>query len=206
MKKTVIPAIIAKNQRELDERIRKIESDVYQLDIMDGKFVRNKSIMFNFQIPPKIKYEAHLMIHEPKRWINRNYEKINTIIFHLESCKNPREVVKLIKGKGKKAGVAINPKTSVKEVLPLLEEVDMVLIMTVIPGRYGSKFIPRMLNKVRELRKLKPELDIEVDGGIDDKTIPKTLNAGANRFVVGSFLQNSENPKKAFSELKKKVK
>lgn len=206
MKKAVIPSIIAKNQIELTERLRKVESPIYQLDIMDGKFVRNKSLMFDFEVLPKIRYEAHLMVSNPSEWVRKNHEKVDTIIFHLESVKNPERLIKLIKEKKKKVGIAINPKTPTKNLIPFLNQLDMVLIMTVIPGRYGARFLPKMLNKVKEIRALNENLNIEVDGGVNNKTIHHSSRAGATSFVVGSYLQNSESPKKALAELRSKIK
>ncbi len=202
MKRVVIPSIIAKNQNELNDRISKVDSKIYHLDVMDGKFVNNKSLMFDFKVPSWKKYGAHLMVLNPKNWIEKNFNKIDTIIFHFETTKNPEELIKLIKSKRKKVGIAINPSTPVKKIEPFLNEVNMILIMTVNPGKYGSKFLPKMLNKIKELRKLKSKLNIEVDGGIDDKTIQKAFKSGANSFVVGSYLQKSENPKKSLMELK----
>lgn len=202
MKRVVIPSIIAKNQNELDERISKVESSIYQLDFMDGKFVQKKSLMFEFNIPKSKKYEAHLMILNPKLWIEKNWEKVDTIILHFESSKNPEELIKLIKSKKRKVGIAINPKTSVKKIEPFLSKIDMVLVMTVNPGKYGAKFLSKMLIKIKELRKLKPKLNIEVDGGINDKNIHKAFKSGANSFVVGSYLQNSKNPKESLEKLK----
>lgn len=202
MKKTVIPSIIAKSQKELNERISKINSKIYQLDFMDGKFVKNKSLMFDFKTLKEKKYEAHLMVSNPRTWILRNWKKVDTIIFHFESVKNHGEIIKLIKSKKRKIGVAINPKTSVEKLKPILGKVSMVLVMTVNPGKYGSKFLPKTLEKVKELRKLKPRLNIEVDGGINDKTIHKAFKSGANSFIVGSYIQKSENPRETLKNLK----
>ena len=204
MKKEVIPSLIAKNQKELNERFSKIKSQfkIFQLDIMDGKFVKNKSLMFNFKLPKgKFKYEAHLMVKNPKVWIIKNWKKADTIIFHIESTNDSKYLIKLIKSKKRKVGIAINPKTNVKKIIPFLNSIDMVLIMTVTPGKYGSKFLPNVLKKVKEIRKLKPKLNIEVDGGINNKTIARAKKAGANRFILGSYLQKSKNVKKAKGKL-----
>jgi ribulose-phosphate 3-epimerase len=187
-------------------RIKSVNSKIYQLDVMDGKFVKNKSLMFDFKLPKSKKYEAHLMIKNPEVWIEKNWKKVNTIIFHLESLKNPDKVIGLIKNKKMKVGIAINPQTSIEKIKIHINEIDLVLVMTVNPGKYGSKFIPKTLEKVRQIRKLNPNIEIEVDGGINDKTIRKTLSAGANRFVSGSYIQNSENPKKSFEKLKRIIK
>ncbi len=201
MKRVVIPSIIAKSQKELDERISKIDSNIYQLDFMDGKFVKNKSLMFEFKVPEGKEYEAHLMISNPKDWITKNWEKVNTIIFHFESVRNPEGIIQLIKSRKIKVGLAINPKTSVDKIKPFLDKISMVLVMTVNPGRYGSKFLSKSLEKVKELRRLKPGLNIEVDGGINDKTIIRASKVGANIFVVGSYLQKSEDVKKTLKNL-----
>ena len=204
MKKEVIPSLIAKNQKELNERFSKIKSQfkIFQLDIMDGKFVKNKSLMFNFKLPKgKFKYEAHLMVKNPKVWIIKNWKKADTIIFHIESTNDSKYLIKLIKSKKRKVGIAINPKTNVKKIIPFLNSIDMILIMTVTPGKYGSKFLPNVLKKVKEIRKLKPKLNIEVDGGINNKTIARAKKAGANRFILGSYLQKSKNVKKAKGKL-----
>ena len=111
----------------------------------------------------------------------------------------------LIKSKKRKVGIALNPKTLVKKVVSYLNSVDMILVMTVNPGKYGSKFLPSMLKKVEELRRLKPSLNLEVDGGISDKTINFTIKARANSFVVGSYLQKSKNVKKDSERLRKRI-
>ena len=207
MKKQIIPSLIAKNQKELDKRFGKVKfhSKSFHLDIMDGKFVENKSLMFNFKLSKGKKYEAHLMVKNPEEWIKKNLKKTDLIIFHIESCENESEAKKIInriKSKKKKIGIAINPKTSVKKIIPFLNSIDMVLILTVKPGNYGARFLPNTLKKVKEIRKLKPKLDIEVDGGISEKTISLAGKSGANSFVSGSYLQKSLDVKKAIERLK----
>lgn len=206
MKKEIIPSIIANSRQELKQRINKVRNiaKLIHLDIMDGKFVQNNSLNFNFKLP-KAKYEAHIMLYNPKTWINKNAENFDTIIFHLETTKNPEEIIKLIKNKGKKAGIALNPETSIDKVKEYIKDIDKMLILTVHPGRYGSAFLPETLKKIEELRKLYPKLNIEVDGGINPNTIKKVQSSGANLFVVGSYLQNAINPKKVLNNLKKQL-
>ena len=208
MKKMIIPAIIAKNQNELDERINKVKDyvELIQLDFMDGDFVPNESINFDFQLPKtNCKSEAHLMVSNPIEWIEKNYYKVDMVLAHFESIKNPQEVIDLAKKKNKKIGFVLNPKTTIDEIKNYLDQLDQVLIMTVNPGFYGSPFLPEMLDKITELRKLKPDLDIEVDGGVTDKTIGLVNEAGANMFVSGSYIVKSDNVKKAVDTLKKIV-
>lgn len=199
MKNLIIPSIIAKDQNELDKRIGKVKKNFswLQLDVMDGKLVKNSSLNFDFVLPKiRREYEAHLMIRSPEFWIRKNARKVDTIIFHFESVKklgDARKIVNLIRAKKKRVGVAISPRTDVETIRSLLEIVDMVLVMTVNPGSYGAKFLPSMLDKIEEIKKINSKLVIEVDGGISDKTIHKAKGAGANYFVVGSYLQNSRN-------------
>ena len=205
MKTKVIASIIAKNQKELNERLKKTAPvRNFQLDVMDGKFVKNKSLMFDFKLP-KVKgnYEAHLMIKNPELWIKKNAIKVNTIIFHYEAVKDVGKTIKLIKSKKKRVGIAINPNTSIEKIKPYLDQVYLILIMTVHPGKYGAKFVLSTLKKIKQLRKMKRKLNIEVDGSINDKTVIRVIKAGANMFVSGSYLQKSKNIKDSVAKLKK---
>ena len=203
MKPIIIPSIIAKNQKELNERIDKVGKyfKTLQIDVMDGKFVKSKSFSFDFKLPKEFKYEAHLMVNEPKRWIEKHGKKVDIIILHYKTIKDFEKIVKLIKSKKRKVGIAINPGIKAIEI-SYFDNVDLVLVMTVEPGRYGAKFLPETLGKIKTFRKLKPKIQIEVDGGINNKTIKLASKAGANRFVVGSYLQNSKNVRQAIAKLK----
>lgn len=201
----IIPAIIAKNQVELDNRVRRVMDyvDLIQLDIMDGKFVPNTSIDFDFKLPEtNCRFEAHLMIKKPNKWINKHFNKVDTILAHIESCDNPSKIINLTRNKGKKIGFVLNPETPVESIEEYLDDIDQVLIMTVNPGFYGSPFLPETLNKISKLREMKNDLDIEVDGGITDKTIRFVDKAGANMFVSGSYIIKSADVKKAIETLK----
>lgn len=208
MKKMIIPAIIAKSQDEFEKNINKVKDfvELIQLDFMDGKFVPNSSIDFDFEIPKSdCAYEAHLMITDPIKWTDDNHTKVDMILAHFESLKNPSEVIEFVKSKNKKVGFVLNPETPVSAIESFLDNLDQVLIMTVNPGFYGSSFLPEILDKISELRKLKPNLDIEVDGGITDKTIRLVEKAGANMFVSGSYIVKSENVEQAITNLKNKL-
>lgn len=200
MKPEIIPSIIARGQRELNARVSKVSKyfDWLQLDVMDGKFVKNKSLDFDLKLPKtKCKYEAHLMMKNPLPWIEKHYGKVDVIIIHREAFGNKsdlRDAIKLILSKGVKVGIAVNPETSINELVPFLDEIDLILFMTVHPGKYGSVFLPKVLDKVKHLKlKFKFNGEVEVDGGISNKTIHSALRAGANRFVVGSYLQKSKD-------------
>jgi len=192
MKSKIIASIIATNQKELNERLKKAAPvKNFQLDIMDGKFVKNKSLLFDFKLP-KVKekryYEAHLMIKNPEKWIKKHYKKVSTIIFHLETVKDIDKTIKLIKSMKRNVGIAINPKTPINKLIPYLNKINLVLIMTVNPGKYGAKFLPIMLKKIKALHNIKPSLNIEVDGGISDETVGRVSKAGANIFASGFYL------------------
>jgi ribulose-phosphate 3-epimerase len=150
-------------------------------------------------------YEAHLMVKDPLAWIKKNEDfmpNIDTIIVQSEIASLDTTLKELAKTK-KKMGLALNPETSLASVKKYLSKIDKLLIMTVHPGQYGASFLPEMLDKITEARKAAPNLDIEVDGGISPDTIELCKDAGANQFVVGSYLQNASNIKKAWSELQK---
>ncbi len=206
-RKMIIPAIIARRQKELDEHLSKVEgySELVQLDIMDKTFAPNNSLDFDFDVSGKnSRFEAHLMITDPMGWIEKNWWKVDTIIVHFESCEKPEDIIKFVKNKGKKIGFAIIPETAVHNVKPYLDDIDQLLIMTVNPGFYGSEFLPETLSKISEARKIKPNLDIEVDGGVTPDTIKLVNDAGANMFVSGSYILKSD-VKEAIDSLKKLI-
>ncbi len=205
LKPTIVPSLIAETQEELDERIEKVRkaSNLFQLDVMDKKFAPNSSLNFDLKLPNDLKFEAHLMLEEPEKWIKLNGRKVDTILAHIEPLKDPAKTIELIQGLGKKPGLALKASTPVSAVEEFLPLVDEVLVMTVEIGYYGSKFIPEMLEKVRELRRIAPSIDIEVDGGMGLETIKGACEAGANLFISGAYLMKSENPLEAANKLRK---
>ncbi|MEK6858550.1 MAG: ribulose-phosphate 3-epimerase [Nanoarchaeota archaeon] len=203
MKWAITPSIIARSQAELEERIHKLNPLKplhLHLDIMDGTFVKRTSLEFSFIVPPPYTSEAHLMVRNPKGWLVKNHAQIDSFIVHYESETHLHECIKLAKHYKKKIGVALNPETNNEDVTQYLKLIDKVLIMTVHPGKYGSPFLPEMLEKIKHIRKLAPKLNIEVDGGITPETIKACRDAGANQFVIGSFLQNAKNVKDAWNK------
>lgn len=203
--KSIIPSIIAKSQKEFDECFEKVKSGSnIHLDIMDGKFVRQQSLNFPFKLPrEKRDYQAHLMVKNPLAWIDKNAHKVDTIIFHIESYhkfSKIQDTIKLIKEKHKKVGIALNPLTSVKSIQHLVKNINLVLLMTVHPGRYGSRFIVSALKKANKIKSFNPKIKIQIDGGINDKTLERAKRY-ADSFVSGSYIQNAESPKNAIKEL-----
>lgn len=195
MKKFIIPSLIATNPDQLKERFDKVKdiAELFQLDVMDGEFVANTSLEFDIKLDEEpTRFEAHLMMLHPEEWIEQNYDKANIFLFHFERCENIDKVLQL-SGSDKKIGIALNPETPLSALEDFLDKLDQVLIMTVYPGGYGAEFLPEMLEKVRKLRAKKPELDIEVDGGITFDTLKLAHEAGANKFVSGSYLMKAEN-------------
>lgn len=203
----IVPAIIAKNQSELNTKLNKVKNKtrLIHLDVMDGVFVKNSSLNFDFKLPEKLTYEAHLMVNNPLEWVEKHGSKVNTVIFHVESCDNVERLINKVKGLGLKVGVALNPETPVEKIERVLDSVDKVLIMTVKPGRYGGEFIPQVLSKVVHLSSLHPNTVIEVDGGINPETILKAKMSGAEFFVSGSYVVLSKNSLKAINKLRESL-
>ena len=204
-RKIIVPAIIAKTQIELNEHLSKVKdfSELVQLDIMDGAFVPNNSLDFDFDVSgSNIRFESHLMVSNPIEWIEKNWEKVGTILVHFESCENPKDVIRFVKDKGKNIGFVLTPETQVHNVKAYLDDIDQLLIMTVNPGFYGSEFLPETISKISEARKIKPDLDIEVDGGVTPDTIKLVHDAGANMFVSGSYIIKSDDVEEAIDTLR----
>lgn len=210
MKIKIAPSILSADFSKLQKEIDKIKNaDYLHLDVMDGHFVPNITmgpvVIKNLKI--KLVKDAHLMIENPDKYVEAFAEAgVDIISFHPETCKNPKEVIKKIKKLGVKASVALNPDKPLSLIKNLLNDVDMVLIMSVFPGFGGQKFISSVLKKIKELRKLKPKLDIEIDGGINTTTVKKAVKAGANIIVAGSFVYKSKNPGKTIELLRKAAK
>jgi len=198
----ILPSIIATSQEELNERISKIKNNfsVFHLDIMDGKFVNNKSLDFNFKLLDG-KYEAHLMVENPEEWVDENLGKVDTVIVHIESLTIPHKLIQFVHDNDKKIGFAINPETSIDEFDMFIDDLDLVLLMTVVPGQYGAAFVPEVVEKIKEIHSKKPDLVIEVDGSINADTINKVREAGASRFVIGSYLQRADSIREALDSL-----
>lgn len=206
MKYQVIPTLIAKNQKELDALLDKYKkySKYFQVDVMDGKFVRNKSNWFNFKLPKSFKYEAHLMVDKPEDWIKKNHKQFDVLIANFEKIKDPLGLIEFTKKKKKKIGFALNPETSVMHVMPYTKLLDRILILTVHPGKYGAEFLPETLEKIKMLR-MEYNKDIEVDGHINPEILRLCKEAGANFFAVGHYLKESKDIDKAMKELNSKL-
>ncbi len=208
MDNVIIPAIIANNFEELAKKINLVDRyvDWLQLDIMDGYFVDNST--WNNpadlkKIKSKSKIEAHLMIKNPEdkisQWINSGVKRI---IVHYESTKYLQEVINDIKKAGLEVGLAINPQTPVEVIDGFILDLDLVLIMTVEPGQGGQELIDDTLVKIKKIRDNYPNINIEVDGGINFETAPKVIQAGANFLAAGSIIFKSSNIEETIKKLK----
>jgi len=207
MKSKIIPTVFATNKRDFKEKFSKLSrvSDSLQIDFMDGKFVNNTSIGVS-DIPRVKNYEAHLMVYNPGKWLDKLKKKnFKKIIFHYESFKTDRMIREFIsKAKSFRFDVfiAINPETKVKDILGFIKEVDGILIMGVHPGRERQKLIRKTYSKIKKIRKLNKEIPIQIDGGVNPKTASKLINAGATILNSGSFISKAENPRRAIERLR----
>ena len=195
MEPIVVPAIIAQSQGELESMLELLRGKVERvmLDVMDGVFVPNRSLDFQFTLPEGFEYEAHLMVVEPLERICDMAGKVGSIILHIETLEDVRAAIEYVKNLELKMILALNPETGVDRVEPYLGEVDGVLVMTVAPGRYGGRFLPETLAKCRRIRKMHGTIPIEVDGGMNPENARAAREAGANIIASGSFIMKSED-------------
>ena len=217
MKKIKIsPSILSADFSELGKEIKKLENggaDLIHVDVMDGHFVPNLTIG-----PPVIKalrkytklpFDVHLMISPVHEYIKNFAEAGSDIItIHPEATKNLKETINLIKKFDKKVGISLNPNTEINIIDSHLNNIDLVLIMSVFPGFGGQKFIPDTIKKIKDLKAIKDKnnysFDIEVDGGINFSNSKEVINAGANILVSGTtiFKENNGDIRKNIEKLK----
>lgn len=211
----VAPSILSADFSKMGEEVKNIVeagADYIHLDVMDGKFVDN--ITFGFKMIKDLRkltsavFDVHLMIDEPERYIDRFVDSgADIITVHLEAVKKPIiEVLKAIRAHGIKSAVSIKPKTEVNLLKPLIPYVDMVLIMSVEPGFGGQAFIESSLYKVKAVKEMikaeNREIEIEIDGGINEKTAATAVSAGVDVLVAGSYVFKAEDRSKAIAFLK----
>lgn len=211
MKKEIIiaPSLLAADFSKLKEEVKAIENTKAKwlhLDVMDGNFVPN--ISFGADIVKAIRkdsnlyFDAHLMIENPEWYIDTMADAgVQSISIHVEATKHLDRALQLIKARGLKAGVAINPATDITFLDNIYEKLDLILIMTVNPGFGGQKFLNQMIEKIRKVRNKFPHIDIQVDGGINNETAKLVIEAGANILVAGSYVFSGNYSEKVNSLL-----
>jgi len=202
----LVPAILTDDPKSLETMVRQAETFTThaQIDIMDGQFVPSRSITWEHLSPLSIKltWEAHLMVLYPEDYLE-GFRQVGAqkIIFHYEATPSPREVISLARNLGLGVGLAINPETPVPAILHLASEVDSILLLSVNPGFYGSKFIPEVRDKVAELHHTSPNLEIGMDGGINEHNIAEIAQSGVDVICVGSAIFRQPQPAESFHYL-----
>ncbi|GFR35070.1 ribulose-phosphate 3-epimerase [Thermobrachium celere] len=211
----IAPSILSADFSKLHEEIKKVEeagADYLHIDVMDGHFVPNITIgapvVKAIRKHSNLTFDVHLMIENPDFYIGDFAEAgADIITVHAEACRHLNRTIQNIKSYGKKVGVALNPATPLNVLDYSLEYIDMVLIMTVNPGFGGQKFIPNMIEKIKNLKTMicsrGLNIDIEVDGGIKLDNYKQVVEAGANILVAGSAIFESDDIKKTTQEFKK---
>lgn len=208
----ISPSILASDYANLESELNRISaSDLIHIDVMDGHFVPNISIgapvVASIKKVCNIPFDVHLMISNPLQYAE-DFAKAGAdiICFHAESDSDIQQTIDKIVSLGKKPAIAIKPKTEVDVVLPYLNQLAMVLVMTVEPGFGGQSFMESTMPKIEKIREINKDIDIEVDGGINAETIKIASRAGANVFVAGSAVFKAENPNDMIMKLKENAK
>ena len=212
----IAPSILSADFSKMGEEVISLEkcgADLVHCDVMDGVFVNN--ITFGIKMVEDIRQkttlplDCHLMIVHPEKYVERFAKAgADIITVHYEACKeNLKEVLLLIKSTGVKCGAVINPDTPVEKIKEVIPLCDMVLLMSVFPGFGGQKFIPEVLDKLKEVRAMidesGKEIDLEIDGGVNEENIEEIKKAGANVIVAGSAVFKAQDRAKMIAALKK---
>ncbi len=190
------PSILSFDLTSLSMSVPKLMAagaHIVHLDVMDGQFVPpitfGDALATNLRKHTDAPMEAHLMTLTPERHFDAFIKAgCKRIVFHAEATPHAHRLIQSLKSQGIEAGIAINPGTPVSALEAVIDDLDMALVMTVNPGWGGQSFIASTMPKIRWIREQRPDMDIQVDGGIDPVTLPQVIEAGANSFVVGSYL------------------
>ncbi len=199
---------MAQSQSELNLLFRKLEGSAKELhlDVVDGKFAPNTSLNFPLSLCSQFTYNVHLMMEHPEDWIRKYRGKVDLFIPQYEALADVPGYISWMKSEGRKIAFALKPETKVKALEPYLSEIDYVLILTVHPGFYGSKFLKSPLKKIHQIKRINPGIEVIVDGGINPENIRVAAQAGADYFVSGSYVTKAEDPKKAIRALMQNLK
>lgn len=210
----IAPSILSADFARLGEEVRRVEeagAEVLHIDVMDGHFVPNitigPAVVKALRPHSQMRFDVHLMIEQPERFITDFAQAgADHITVHLETTPHLHRIIQQIKGEGLTAGVAVNPATPLDGLKYILEDLDMVLVMSVNPGFGGQKFIPGVLPKItvlkRYLEQLGSRCQIEVDGGINPSTAPAAAHAGAEILVAGAAIFAQNSPAQAIRDIR----
>lgn len=207
----VAPSILAANFENLEEEIKSVVdagADIVHVDVMDGEFVPNETPGIEMYERAKklgnTVIDTHLMVENPENWLE-DFIKSDIISFHIEAVDEETcdRLIERIHEYDIKVGIAIKPNTSVDEIKPFLDKIDMVLVMTVEPGFGGQKMIEQCLDKIKVIKDLNPYIEVEVDGGINIDNAEMVKNAGATILVAGTAIFKASDRKSVIEKLKK---
>lgn len=208
----IAPSILnAENRLECVKKINTTNTSYLHIDVMDGNFVQDTQLnnineINSINLVSKYPLDIHLMVENPIKYIEQfNNMNIEYITFHIEVEKNIKKIIDKIKEKGYKAGISIKPNTKIETLIPYLKDIDLILVMSVEPGKGGQQFIPQTIDRINKIKELitnnNLNVKIEVDGGINDKTI--TLIRNADIAVIGSYIIKSDNYHQTIEKLLK---
>ena len=205
---TITPSVMARNQHDLANLLKKYGeiAKTLHLDVVDGKFAPNRSLYFKFQLSDQFQYNAHLMVKQPEQWIKKYGHLVGLCIVQAGAINDKAKFIFRMNKLGKKVAFALKPEEKISLIQPYLKEIDYLLILTVNPGFYGSKYLKKPLSKIKLAKKINPRVKIIVDGGMNPLTVKDAVKAGAEIVVCGSYLAEAKDIKMAMKKIKKSLK
>lgn len=208
----IIPSLLVSSEEEFKQQITAVQDyiDMVQIDIADGKFVPNTTWSYPQFVDKvlEIGAELHLMVEEPQEKIEKwkNVDKIERVLFHYEATDKIDSTVKKIKESGWQAGIVINPDTEVKQIEKYIDQVDSVMFMGVKPGFQGQELIPKVLEGIKEFKQKYPDTFTEIDGSVNEQTLPEIVKTDVNAVCPGSAIfSNEHTPKENIVSMKKLI-